>query len=128
MMIGYVHKTTKIWRLWNWQTKRAIECSNTIFREDENAIEPTMDNAEAAMQRYDNAFQFPTDNEEIDDSNADNIIEDMSRMLTFILTTAPFFYSYMANVATDKPENPLEDASSTESPTEQSLGKQKDNQ
>jgi hypothetical protein len=49
MMIGYVHKTTKIWRLWDWQTKRAIECSNTIFCEDENAIKATMDNAEAAM-------------------------------------------------------------------------------
>jgi hypothetical protein len=101
MMIGYVHKTTKIWRLWDWQTKRAIECSNTIFREDENAIEATMDNAEAAMQRYDYAVQFPTDNEEIDDSNADDIIEDMSRMLTFILSTAfLFFIFHMANVAT----------------------------
>jgi hypothetical protein len=50
MMIGYVHKTTKTWTLWDWQTKWAIECSNTIFREDENAIEATMDNAEAAMQ------------------------------------------------------------------------------
>jgi hypothetical protein len=94
MMIGYVDKTTKIWRLWDWQTKRAIECSNTIFREDENATEATMGNAKAAMQRYDDAVQFPTDNEEIDDSNADDIIEDMSRMLTFILSTA-FLFLYL---------------------------------
>jgi hypothetical protein len=53
------------------------------------------------MQRYDDAVQFPTDNEEIDDSNAADIIEDMSRMLTFILSTAFFiFIFYMANVAT----------------------------
>jgi hypothetical protein len=94
-MIGYVHKTTKIWRLWDWQTKRAIECSNTIFREDEYAIEATMNNAEAAMQRYDNVVQFLTDNEEIDDSNADDIIEDMSRMLTYILTTTCFFSFFL---------------------------------
>jgi hypothetical protein len=123
MMIGYVHKTTKIWKLWDWQTKRAIECSNTIFHEEENAIGATMDNAEAAMQRYDNAVQFPTDNEEIDDSNTDDIIDDMSRMLTLFLTIATFCFftliwptlppakdaalrygqrchSYMANIAT----------------------------
>jgi hypothetical protein len=46
------------------------------------------------MQLYDNAVQFSTDNEEIDDSNVDDIIEDMSCMLTFILTTVSLFFTF----------------------------------
>jgi transposase InsO family protein len=42
MMLGYVHKTTKIWRIWDFEggsngQGRAIECSNAIFKEQENA-------------------------------------------------------------------------------------------
>ena len=42
MMLGYVHKTTKIWRIWDFEggtngLGRAVECSNIVFKEDENA-------------------------------------------------------------------------------------------
>jgi len=40
MMLGYVHDTTKIWRIWNFKSSRsgrAVECSSLIFQEEENA-------------------------------------------------------------------------------------------
>jgi transposase InsO family protein len=40
MMLGYVHNTTKVWRLWDFnsgRTGRAIECSSVVFQEKENA-------------------------------------------------------------------------------------------
>jgi hypothetical protein len=44
MMLGYVHKTTKIWRIWDFDggshgQGRAMECPNTIFEEEINAYE-----------------------------------------------------------------------------------------
>jgi transposase InsO family protein len=36
MMLGYVHQTTKIWRIWDFATNRAIEASNTLFNEEVN--------------------------------------------------------------------------------------------
>jgi hypothetical protein len=42
MMLGYVHQTTKIWRIWDFSSGprgRAVECSNVIFAEDQNACE-----------------------------------------------------------------------------------------
>ena len=42
MLLGYVHKTTKIWRIWDFQAGpyqrgAAVECSSVVFREEENA-------------------------------------------------------------------------------------------
>jgi len=40
MMLGYVHNTTKIWRIWDFKsgkTRRAVECSSVVFDEEENA-------------------------------------------------------------------------------------------
>jgi hypothetical protein len=42
MMLGYVHQTTKIWRIWDFSSGprgRAVECLNVIFAEDQNACE-----------------------------------------------------------------------------------------
>jgi hypothetical protein len=39
MMLGYVHDTTKIWRIWDFEIKKAVECSNVIFNEDLKAYE-----------------------------------------------------------------------------------------
>jgi len=39
MMLGYVHNTTKIWRIWDFKsgrTGRAVECSSVVFDEEEN--------------------------------------------------------------------------------------------
>ena len=39
MMLGYVHQTTKIWRIWDFSGKgRAVESSNVVFVEHENAV------------------------------------------------------------------------------------------
>ena len=38
-MLGYVHNTTKIWRIWDFKlgrTGRAVECSSVVFDEEEN--------------------------------------------------------------------------------------------
>jgi len=40
MMLGYVHNTTKIWRIWDFKSRRtgrAVECSSVVFDEEENA-------------------------------------------------------------------------------------------
>jgi len=40
MMLGYVHNTTKIWRIRDFKsgkTGRAVECSSVVFDEEENA-------------------------------------------------------------------------------------------
>jgi hypothetical protein len=40
MMLGYVHNTTKIWRIWDFNSGRngrAVECSSVVFQEEENA-------------------------------------------------------------------------------------------
>jgi hypothetical protein len=40
MMLGYVHNTSKIWRIWDFnsgRTARAVECSSVVFEEEENA-------------------------------------------------------------------------------------------
>jgi hypothetical protein len=42
MMLGYVHNTTKIWRIWDfgnghYKQGRAVECLSAIFNEHENA-------------------------------------------------------------------------------------------
>jgi len=40
MMLGYVYNTKKIWRIWDFKSGRtgqAVECSNVVFDEEENA-------------------------------------------------------------------------------------------
>ena len=46
MMLGYVHDTTKIWRIWDFKSGRsgrAVECSSLIFQEEENAHERSVE-------------------------------------------------------------------------------------
>jgi hypothetical protein len=61
MMLGYVHNTTKVWRLWDFnsgRTGRAIECSSVVFQEEENAHTD-----EQKME----AIEFPDDTDELCD-------------------------------------------------------------
>jgi len=37
MMLGYVHNTTKLWRIWSLEGKRTVEVSNCTFHEEINA-------------------------------------------------------------------------------------------
>jgi transposase InsO family protein len=55
MMLGYVHNTTKVWRLWDFKsgkTGRAVECSSVVFQEEENA--------HTNEQKFE-AIEFPDD-------------------------------------------------------------------
>jgi hypothetical protein len=50
MMLGYVQNTTKIWRIWDFnsgKTGRAVECSSVVFDEKEDAFtSPTGERSE----------------------------------------------------------------------------------
>jgi len=51
-MLGYVHNTMKIWRIWDFKLGKigqAVECSSAVFDEEENA------HAEEQME----AIEFP---------------------------------------------------------------------
>jgi hypothetical protein len=50
MFLGYMHKTTKVWHLWDFEQKKAIECSYVVWREDQNAFDANMDDAEAFIR------------------------------------------------------------------------------
>jgi hypothetical protein len=67
MFLGYVHKTTKVWHVWDFQQNKAIECSNIRWREDQNAFHSNIEDAEAFLQRFEEDISCPTDNEEPDE-------------------------------------------------------------
>ena len=67
-MLGYVHDTTKIWRIWDFKSGRsgkAVECSSLIFQEEENA------HGRSAEEKECEDVGFPKQAERIDD-----IVED----------------------------------------------------
>lgn len=77
MLIGYVHKTTNIWRLWDFESGsrgKAIECSNVIFRETENAYENTGEDI--------NDLEFPDSEETEEDPDVDRTPTDEIDMTT----------------------------------------------
>jgi hypothetical protein len=67
MFLGYVYKTTKVWHLWDFQQNKGIECLNIRWREDQNAFNSNMEDAEAFLQRFKEDISFPTDDEEPDE-------------------------------------------------------------
>jgi hypothetical protein len=38
MLLGYVHNTGKIWKLWDFEQNRAIQCADVIFIEEDNTF------------------------------------------------------------------------------------------
>jgi hypothetical protein len=66
MLLGYVHDTTKIWRIWDFNSGkngRAVECSSVVFQEEENAFG-------RSKEEQTDAIEFPEQTEKI------HIIED----------------------------------------------------
>jgi hypothetical protein len=49
MFLGYVHKITKVWCLWDFKQKKAIEYLNMVWREDQNVFNTNMGDAEAFL-------------------------------------------------------------------------------
>jgi len=73
MMLGYVHNTTKIWRIWDFKsgkTGRAVECSSVVFDEEENAC------TEEQME----AIQFPDTTDEAQTDQTDEAQEEIHEM------------------------------------------------
>lgn len=61
-MLGYVHHTSKIWRVWDFTGRgRAVESSNVVFVEEENAIRHK--GIGFASQAPDLALVFPGESE-----------------------------------------------------------------
>jgi hypothetical protein len=71
MFLGYVHKTTKVWRLWDFDRNRAVECSNVVWREDQNAFDVNMSDAEAFLRCFEEDICFPTDEEKQESADED---------------------------------------------------------
>ena len=66
MILGYVHNTTKVWRLWDFnsgKTGRVVECSSVVFQEEENV--------HTTKQKI-KAIEFPDD--------ADKLLNDIHEM------------------------------------------------
>jgi len=73
MMLGYVHNTTKIWRIWDFKsgkTGRAVECSSVVFDEEENA------HTEEQME----AIQFPDTTNEAQTDQTDEAQDEIHEM------------------------------------------------
>ena len=39
MLLGYVHQTTKCWRIWDYELNKAVPLSNIVFHEHLNAVD-----------------------------------------------------------------------------------------
>jgi len=49
MMVGYVHDTTKIWRIWDPEFKKVVQCSDVKFYEGRTAYLSCIDNERDAL-------------------------------------------------------------------------------
>jgi hypothetical protein len=48
MMLGYVHDTTKIWRIWEPDIGKAVNCSDLYFDESQTAYMSCMANKKSS--------------------------------------------------------------------------------
>jgi hypothetical protein len=88
MMLGYVHNTTKVWRLWDFKsgkTGRTVECSSVVFQEEENAH--TNEQKFEAIEFPDDAGELHDEIHEMDETDQSN---DLSRQETSKSKTSPF--------------------------------------
>ena len=72
MFLGYVHKTTKIWRIWDFKggprgQGAAVECSSVVFKENENAYTARADHSED-IEAFVSPFK-DIENGDLEDSN-----------------------------------------------------------
>jgi len=71
MMLGYVHNTTKIWRIWDFKSGKigqAVEYSSVVFAEEENA------HTEEQME----AIEFPDTTDEAQTAGAQDETHEMN--------------------------------------------------
>jgi len=73
MMLGYVHNTTKIWRIWDFKsgkTGQAVECSSVVFDKEENAH----------TEEQTEAIQFPDTTDEEQTNQTDKAQDEIHEM------------------------------------------------
>ena len=73
IMLGYVHNTTKIWRIWDFKsgkTGRAVECSSVVFDEEANAH----------TEEQTEAIQFPDTTDEAQTDQTDEAHDEIHEM------------------------------------------------
>ena len=71
MMLGYVHNTTKLWRIWDFKSGkigRAVECSSVVFAEEENAH----------TEELTEAIEFPATTDEAQTDRAQDETHEMN--------------------------------------------------
>jgi hypothetical protein len=49
MMLGYVHDTTKIWRIWDPEHRKVVNCSDVEFDENQTTYLSCIDNENDAL-------------------------------------------------------------------------------
>jgi hypothetical protein len=77
MMLGYIYQTTKIWRIWDFMTSRAIECSNAQFNEEINANQKEMVMENELLQLCPELEEDRNENEVIEeDRNEEEVNEE----------------------------------------------------
>jgi hypothetical protein len=68
MMLGYVHDTTKIWRIWNPDFGKAVNCSDIYFDESQTTYMSCMvDNTESSIDPHGLPEEDPVITEVIED-------------------------------------------------------------
>jgi len=76
-MLGYVHNTTKIWRIWDFNSGkagRAVECSSVVFDENADAFASSTGEHEETVEFPDQTEDQPQQVEEMTVERTDNSI------------------------------------------------------
>jgi hypothetical protein len=103
MMLGYVHNTTKIWRIWDFnsgKTGRAVECSSVVFDEKEDAFVSSTGEPSEVVE-FPNQTEEPQDEtEELDEMNVERMdssvgIQDSSKSITQTLILFSFRHRHL---------------------------------
>lgn len=72
MFLEYVHNSQSIWRIWDFEENQAIEASNVIFRENENAYTANLKESKLSqLSEQDRLCLFPNMNDILDDGISD---------------------------------------------------------
>jgi len=71
-MLGYLHNTTKIWRIWNFnagRNGRAVECSSVVFQEQENAHGKSTEKPAEGIEFPETAAELNNETHEVEETD-----------------------------------------------------------
>jgi len=78
MMLGYVHNTTKIWKIWDFNSGRnlrAVERSSVVFQEQENAHGKSMEKPAEGVEFPETAAELNELNDETHEVEETDMME-----------------------------------------------------